>query len=54
MSLQITSSNISITGRTQVMGDPNMNALPGITGTITASSPNVSNVILNYSVTNFD
>ena len=54
MSLQITSSNISITGKTQFMGDPNQIGLPGITGTITASSPNISNVVLNYSVTNID
>ncbi len=54
MSLQITSSNISITGRTQLMGDPNEVGLPGITGTITASSPDVSNAVLNYSVTNTD
>ena len=54
MSLQITSSNISITGRTQLMGDPNLIGPPGITGTITASSPNVSNAVLSYSVTNID
>jgi hypothetical protein len=36
------------------MGDPNEVGLPGITGTITASSPNVSNAVLNYSVTNTD
>jgi hypothetical protein len=54
MSLQITSSNISITGKTQFLGDPNMNGSPSITGTITASSPNVSNAVLNYSVTNID
>jgi hypothetical protein len=54
MSLQITSSNISITGKTQFLGDPNQVGSPGITGTITASSPNVSNAVLNYSVTNID
>lgn len=54
MSLQITSSNISITGKTQFMGDPNMVGLPTITGTITASSPGISNVVLTYSVTNTD
>jgi hypothetical protein len=54
MSLQITSSNISITGKTQFMGDPNQIGLPGITGTITASSPNVSNAVLSYNVTNID
>ena len=54
MSLQITSSNISITGKTQLMGDPNEVGLPSITGTITASSPAVSNIVLNYSVTNID
>ena len=54
MSLQITSSNISITGKTQLMGDPNEIGLPSITGTITASSPTVSNIVLNYSVTNID
>lgn len=54
MSLQITSSNISITGKTQLMGDPNEVGLPSITGTITASSPTVSNIVLNYSVTNID
>jgi len=36
------------------MGDPNQIGPPGITGTITASSPNVSNAVLNYSVTNID
>ena len=54
MSLQITSSNISITGKTQLMGDPNEIGLPSITGTITASSPTISNIVLNYSVTNID
>ena len=54
MSLQITSSNIGITGKTQLMGDPNEIGLPSITGTITASSPAVSNIVLNYSVTNID
>ena len=54
MSLQITSSNISITGKTQLMGDPNEVGLPSITGTITASSPTISNIVLNYSVTNID
>ena len=54
MSLQITSSNISITGKTQLMGDPNEVGLPSITGTITASSPTISNIVLSYSVTNID
>ena len=54
MSLQITSSNISITGKTQLMGDPNEVGLPSITGTITASSTTISNIVLSYSVTNID
>ena len=54
MSLKITSSNINITGKTQFMGDPNMNGVPSITGTITASSPDISNAVLNYNVTNID
>ena len=36
------------------MGDPNMNGVPSITGTITASSPDISNAVLNYNVTNID